>query len=74
MFSECYLFQITVLAKLSRKISLKLVNFVDCLKDTYFGTLQRYVTRTKVNFFFFRVLFKIINVITSAYYYGFRFK
>ncbi|CAH2060366.1 unnamed protein product, partial [Iphiclides podalirius] len=33
--------QQTVLAKLSRKISLKLVNFVDCLKDTYFGTLQR---------------------------------
>ncbi|XP_072945855.1 dual serine/threonine and tyrosine protein kinase-like [Epargyreus clarus] len=33
--------QQTVLAKLSRKISLKLVKFVDCLKDTYFGTLQR---------------------------------
>ncbi|XP_047540554.1 dual serine/threonine and tyrosine protein kinase-like isoform X1 [Vanessa atalanta] len=33
--------QRTVLSKLSRKISLKLVNFVDCLKDTYFGTLQR---------------------------------
>ncbi|CAG5019502.1 unnamed protein product [Parnassius apollo] len=35
--------QQTVLSKLSRKISLKLVNFVDCLKDTYFGTLQRCV-------------------------------
>ncbi|CAH2098981.1 unnamed protein product [Euphydryas editha] len=33
--------QRTVLSKLSRKISLKLVSFVDCLKDTYFGTLQR---------------------------------
>ncbi|XP_026318200.1 dual serine/threonine and tyrosine protein kinase-like isoform X2 [Hyposmocoma kahamanoa] len=33
--------QRTVLSKLSRKISLKLVKFVDCLKDTYFGTLQR---------------------------------
>ncbi|XP_028161351.1 dual serine/threonine and tyrosine protein kinase-like isoform X3 [Ostrinia furnacalis] len=33
--------QQTVLSKLSRKISLKLVKFVDCLKDTYFGTLQR---------------------------------
>ncbi|XP_046973973.1 dual serine/threonine and tyrosine protein kinase-like [Vanessa cardui] len=33
--------QRTVLTKLSRKISLKLVNFVDCLKDSYFGTLQR---------------------------------
>ncbi|XP_073958601.1 dual serine/threonine and tyrosine protein kinase-like [Choristoneura fumiferana] len=33
--------QRTVLSKLSRKISLKLVTFVDCLKDTYFGTLQR---------------------------------
>ncbi|CAH0731441.1 unnamed protein product, partial [Brenthis ino] len=33
--------QRTVLSKLSRKISLKLVKFVDCLKDSYFGTLQR---------------------------------
>ncbi|KAG6458113.1 hypothetical protein O3G_MSEX010676 [Manduca sexta] len=33
--------QQTVLSKLSRKISLRLVKFVDCLKDTYFGTLQR---------------------------------
>ncbi|XP_063630114.1 dual serine/threonine and tyrosine protein kinase-like [Cydia splendana] len=33
--------QRTVLSKLSRKISLKLVPFVDCLKQTYFGTLQR---------------------------------
>ncbi|XP_069362798.1 dual serine/threonine and tyrosine protein kinase-like isoform X2 [Maniola hyperantus] len=33
--------QRTVLSKLSRKISLKMVKFVDCLKDTYFGTLQR---------------------------------
>lgn len=33
--------QQTVLSKLSRKISLKLVKFIDCLKDTYFGTLQR---------------------------------
>ncbi|XP_053618881.1 dual serine/threonine and tyrosine protein kinase-like isoform X2 [Plodia interpunctella] len=33
--------QQTVLSKLSRKISLKLVNFVDCLRETYFGTLQR---------------------------------
>ncbi|CAH0403494.1 unnamed protein product [Chilo suppressalis] len=33
--------QQTVLSKLSRKISLKLIKFVDCLKDTYFGTLQR---------------------------------
>lgn len=33
--------QQTVLSKLSRKISLKLVKFVDCLKNTYFGTLQR---------------------------------
>ncbi|CAK1546585.1 unnamed protein product [Leptosia nina] len=33
--------QRTVLSKLSHKISLKLVKFVDCLKDTYFGTLQR---------------------------------
>ncbi|XP_068624701.1 dual serine/threonine and tyrosine protein kinase-like [Battus philenor] len=33
--------QQTVLSKLSRMISLKLVDFVDCLKDTYFGTLQR---------------------------------
>ncbi|GBO99889.1 hypothetical protein EVAR_74265_1 [Eumeta japonica] len=33
--------QKTVLGKLSRKISLKLVNFVDCLRDSYFGTLQR---------------------------------
>ncbi|XP_049881550.1 dual serine/threonine and tyrosine protein kinase-like [Pectinophora gossypiella] len=33
--------QQTVLSKLSRKISQKLVKFVDCLKDTYFGTLQR---------------------------------
>ncbi|XP_045456526.1 dual serine/threonine and tyrosine protein kinase-like [Melitaea cinxia] len=33
--------QRTVLSKLSRKISLKLVSFVDCLKETYFGTLQR---------------------------------
>lgn len=33
--------QQTVLSKLSQKISLKLVKFVDCLKVTYFGTLQR---------------------------------
>ncbi|CAH2260390.1 jg15519 [Pararge aegeria aegeria] len=33
--------QRTVLSKLSRKISLKMVKFVDCLKDSYFGTLQR---------------------------------
>ncbi|XP_045507276.1 dual serine/threonine and tyrosine protein kinase-like [Colias croceus] len=33
--------QRTVLSKLSHKISLKLVNFVDCLKDAYFGTLER---------------------------------
>ncbi|KAJ0171011.1 hypothetical protein K1T71_013210 [Dendrolimus kikuchii] len=33
--------QQTVLSQLSRMISLKLVKFVDCLKDTYFGTLQR---------------------------------
>ncbi|XP_063897807.1 dual serine/threonine and tyrosine protein kinase [Helicoverpa armigera] len=33
--------QQTVLSKLSQKISLKLAKFVDCLKDTYFGTLQR---------------------------------
>ncbi|XP_060807583.1 dual serine/threonine and tyrosine protein kinase [Amyelois transitella] len=33
--------QQTVLSKLSRKISLKLVNFLDCLRETYFGTLQR---------------------------------
>ncbi|XP_041983632.1 dual serine/threonine and tyrosine protein kinase-like [Aricia agestis] len=33
--------QRAVLSKLSRMISLKLVNFVDCLKETYFGTLQR---------------------------------
>ncbi|KAJ8705170.1 hypothetical protein PYW07_010997 [Mythimna separata] len=33
--------QQTVFAKLSQKISLKLAKFVDCLKDTYFGTLQR---------------------------------
>ncbi|XP_045525459.1 dual serine/threonine and tyrosine protein kinase-like [Pieris brassicae] len=33
--------QRTVLSKLSHKISVKLVKFVDCLKDTYFGTLQR---------------------------------
>ncbi|KAJ2939391.1 hypothetical protein O0L34_g10821 [Tuta absoluta] len=33
--------QQTVLSKLSRKISLKLVKFVDCLNETYFGTLQR---------------------------------
>ncbi|CAD0206160.1 unnamed protein product [Chrysodeixis includens] len=33
--------QQTVLSKLSQKISLKLATFVDCLKDIYFGTLQR---------------------------------
>ncbi|XP_059047684.1 dual serine/threonine and tyrosine protein kinase-like [Achroia grisella] len=33
--------QQTVLSNLSRKISLKLVKFVDCLRDSYFGTLQR---------------------------------
>ncbi|CAB3241382.1 unnamed protein product [Arctia plantaginis] len=33
--------QRTVLSKLSQKISLKLVKFVECLKVTYFGTLQR---------------------------------
>ncbi|RVE43310.1 hypothetical protein evm_012042 [Chilo suppressalis] len=41
-FLSIYLtFLYTVLSKLSRKISLKLIKFVDCLKDTYFGTLQR---------------------------------
>nr|XP_032524735.1 dual serine/threonine and tyrosine protein kinase-like [Danaus plexippus plexippus] len=33
--------QHTVLSRLSQKISLKLVKFVDCLKVSYFGTLQR---------------------------------
>ncbi|XP_050671821.1 uncharacterized protein LOC126970131 isoform X2 [Leptidea sinapis] len=33
--------QTTVLSSLSRKISLKLANFVDNLKDSYFGTLER---------------------------------
>lgn len=34
--------QRAVLAKLSRNISIHLVKFVDCLKDSYFGTLQRF--------------------------------
>lgn len=34
--------QRAVLAKLSRNISVHLVKFVDCLKDSYFGTLQRF--------------------------------
>ncbi|XP_048486726.1 dual serine/threonine and tyrosine protein kinase [Plutella xylostella] len=33
--------QKNVLSKLSKRISLRLANFVDCLKDNYFGTLQR---------------------------------
>lgn len=35
--------QKAVLSRISRNISIQLVQFVDCLRDSYFGTLQRFV-------------------------------